>query len=350
MNESLSMKKFFLFVVFISILGCDKGNVKPKTYNEVSNKNLQLTDISASEKDNTYKLSYNLVKGKEYKFKITSLSHEEENIKSGDSSVTSHADQNATYILSLKLNNIDEDSVYNINCKISSIAIDMNVNGTKESYQSGITPDSIVKNKYAQYDAILNNDFDVRVNKIGDVSEISRIDKMTDKFLKEKGYADSVNQNEKDQLRMRMSEGIIRPIVTQIFREFPSKPIRIDSSWSVKQPKGEILIFQSENTLEYKLKGIKTNGNNKFAQITAGLTATFEGKNTVTNNGITYNFKKPKAEGSGDILFNLTDGMLQNSKTTSKLEISYSANLPTGKNKKGERTSITTVTNGVERI
>jgi hypothetical protein len=344
------MKKIFVLIVFISLIGCDKGNDKPKSDNQTNSSGTQITDISAGRKGNTFTLNYNLVKGKDYKYKITSFSHQVENVKSGDSSVTNKADQNATYILDLKLDNIDKDGVYNLNCQISSINLDLNVNGMKESYKSGATSDSIVKKKFAQYDAIANNDFGVRVNKTGEISEISRIDQMTDKFLNEEGYADSVNQNQKDQLRMRISEGIIRPIITQVFRELPKKSVGVDSTWSINQPKAEVLIFQSENTMNYKLKSIKTSGSNKLAQISAGLSTSFEGKNTVTNNGVTYHFKKPKAEGSGEIVFNLTDGMLQNSKTTSKIEISFSADLPTGKNKKGEKTSVTTVKNGVERI
>lgn len=342
------MKKLVTLLILLLFIGCGK---KSNDNSSTQNKQHGLKDITASERNNTYHLKYKLVKGKEYNYKITSISDQTESVSDKDSTSTNNVRQNATYTLNLKFDNLDDDSIYSINCKISAIKVDFYINGVKETYQSGVTPDSLIKSRYAEYDALVNNDFSIRVSELGDISEISRIDKMTNKFLKLKGITDSVTPEQKDQLRMQITEGIIRPIISQVFREVPTKAVGIDSTWSIRQPSTQILAFEAQNTINYDLKKIEMGNGSKLALVSASMTTEFKGKSDVTQHGVRYHFNKPETQGSGEIYLNLNDGMVQNSKTSTKVNISFSAEYSRGSmSKKIGKTSSVINTNEVERI
>lgn len=344
------MNKIIALLILLLFIGCGKksDNTPPTTQSKQQH---TLKDITASERNNSYHLKYKFAKGKEYNYKITSISEQTESVSNEDSTSTNNIKQNSTYTLSIKFKNLDEDSIYNVDCNISSIKIDFYVNGNKITYQSGVTPDSLVKTRFAEYDALVNNSFGIRITKFGEISEISRIYKMTNKFLKTKGMTDSVTQGDKDQLRMQITEGIIRPIINQIFRKVPEKAVGIDSTWSVRQPSSHVLAFESQNTINYDLKKIEMSNDSKLALVNASLTTQFKGKSDVTERGVKYHFNKPETEGSGEIYFNLNDGMVQNSKTSTKVNVSFSAEYSRGSIRKkiGKTSSVTNI-NEVERI
>jgi hypothetical protein len=298
-------------------------------------------------------LSYDLDKNKTYKYRISSASSENQKVITSDTTFEQTITQSAEYLTGLNLKDIDKNGILEVNCSVSSIKIKLQHQPSQDSisYESGVTPDSVVKQRFAEYDALVNNEFGIRISKYGEISDIYKVDDILNKYLTITGTADSVTATQKDQIRMSIIEGILKPLVIQIFKQLPEKSVGVDSSWSFTRPPAPIIVFKSENTSTYKLTGLVKSGDDKLAVIKAGLITKVTGNNTLTKNGVVYIFSKPKTTADGQIYFNLSRGIIQKSHTSTKITLSVSMEMQTPNGKqKGSRNEETTTANTVELL
>ncbi len=343
-------------IFFAVIVGCgEKSNdtavKEQKDKFAVDTSDIKTTPLQESNK--SYILNYSLQKNKTYNYRISTTSSDHQKIIASDTTLDQTINQSAIYLAGLNLKDIDKDSILEINCSISSVKIDIRQLPSQNSmsYESGVTPDSVVKQRFAEYDALVNNEFGIRVSKYGEISDIFKVENIVNKYLYTKGIADSVGNTQKDQLRMEIIEGVLKPLVIQIFRQLPKGPVGVDSAWSFSQPPAPLIVFQSQNTSTYKLTNLEKSGDNKLAVIEAGLLTKVTGNNTLTKNGVVYSFKKPETQAGGKIYFNLSQGMIQKSKTSTKIILSFSMEMQTPKGKqKGNREEETSTTNIVELL
>jgi hypothetical protein len=224
-----------------------------------------------------------------------------------------------------------------LECNISSIKLEAKGGNETITYESG-KADSASKAKFSDYEAMINSPFSIRVGKNGEILEIFKVDRVLNKYLKLKGFQDSVNAEQKNKLRSEITEGALRQLMMQVFRELPTNTIAKDSSWSKQQPPSQLLVFQTNNANIYKIADLEMLGEDKLAVIDAGLKTSFTGKNKVSQGGADFNFKTPVTSAEGKIYFNLTDGMIQKSRTRTKVDVYYEmeGNTPQGR-KKGSR-------------
>jgi hypothetical protein len=349
------MKYILSAIIFISILlGCGEKNKETVVKEQIDKYAFDTADIKTvpiKETNQNYRLYYNLEKNKTYNYRISVLSTNKQKLIMPDTTLSQTINQTSVYLAGFNLKNIDKDSTLEIGCNISSIKLNINSDQNSASYESGVTPDSVVKQKFAEYDALINNEFSIRISKYGEISEIFRVDNIVNKYLNTKGIADSVSGTQKDQMRMGIIEGLLKPLVIQVFRQFPKKPVGVDSTWSFSQPPAPIIIFKSQNTTTFKLTNLEKTGDEKLAVIKAGLITNITGKNTMTDKGIVYEFKKPVTDAGGKIYFNLSRGVIQKSKTSIKVHISFSMETQTPQGKqKGNREEETNTTNVVELL
>ena len=347
---------FIILLFFTTLVSCSEKNGK-KTIGEQKEKySVEASEIKATplfEPNKSYNLNYSLEKNKTYKYRLSTTSTDHQKIFTPDTTLNQTINQSAVYLAGINLKNIDKDSILEINCNVSSVKINIQQLPSQNSvsYESGVTPDSIVKQRFAEYDALVNNEFSVRISRFGEVSDIFRVESILNKYLSLKGATDSVTSTEKDQLRMGIIESVLKPLVIQIFRQLPKNSVAVDSSWSFSQPPTQLIVFRSENTTTYKFTGLEKSGNDKLAVIQAGLITKITGDNTLTKNGVVYNFKKPETHADGKIYFNLSEGVIQKSKTSTKINLSFSMEMQTPKGKqKGNREEETTATNTVELL
>ncbi len=85
--------------------------------------------------------------------------------------------------------------------------------------------------------------------------------------------------------------------MTQMIRKFPDHSVGKDSTWSVKQQPEPFMIFTINNTTTFKVTNLQKQNDNKLAVIDASMNSNVTGKTTSTQQGVRYNFKKPKAVG-----------------------------------------------------
>jgi len=349
------MKLLLVFILtFLFLFGCgEKKEEKVPVRTSGNNLTVDTSDISTTPAENpsqNFRMRYNFILNKDYKYSIATITDNTQTMKA-DTVISQHANQSIIYLLDLKPIKIDDNSSTQFVCTFYSVKIDANVNGQTFSYQSGVTTDSLEKMKYAEYDAVINNPFNIKINKIGEVTDISNTDKILSKFLELKNMSDSLSLEEKNNVKEQITQGGIKPLVSQVFRKIPEKLLAKDSVWTYQQPVSNLLVFQVNSINIYKVNSLENFMNDKVAVIDASLDTKITGKNQVTDHGFTYKFNKPQTEASGKIYFNVDKGYVQKSKVKTRLVIYYTmeGNTPGGK-RNGSRSEIVENINIVELL
>ncbi|HRI47911.1 MAG TPA: DUF6263 family protein, partial [Ignavibacteriaceae bacterium] len=239
------MKKLSLFFILFALLyiGCgEKENNQNVPVNEEA-LNFDSTELKASSIDpnsvGLVKLNYNLKKGESYNFRLTSIADDNQKIVA-DTTLEQKVVQTITYLIKGKVLEVESDGVSEIEFNFNSIKLTADANGKKYTYISGAKLDSLDKERYIEYEALVNNPFTVRLDKSGDILDIFRADKIVNKLLELRNMKDSVSADDKKLLQQDMVEGALKPMVAQVFRKFPTNDVSKDSSWTNVMPEANL--------------------------------------------------------------------------------------------------------------
>jgi len=345
------MKKLFLILLTgLIIYGCgeNKNDQKPEVQKDQFS--FDTTDIKANPVENpneSFYMRYKFSKGKEYKFRLTAISKDEQIMSSQDTTLSQGLDQTIVYNITFTPASIDADSTSEMQVVITSIKIDGNYGNEQFHYQSGTTKDSAEINKYAQYESLVQNPFDIRISKVGELLDIFRTDRVVNKLLDIKGYTDSLKSNEKAALKNDITEGVLKPMIGQIFRKVPVDIMAKDSTWKIVQPVSQIMVFQTQNTTFFRITGMEKLNGDLIADIEAGLKTSVSGNNKLSDRGINYEFERPVTSGGGKIYFNINKGLVQKSKLSTSITLSYKLE---SKGEKGSKKETISNTNIMEYI
>jgi hypothetical protein len=335
------------------IYGCGEEKNGKQTVTEENLYKIDTTEIETSPVENpdqSFLMRYKMELNKDYKYKIASITNNSQTMKF-DTTISQNVNQNMIYLIDVKPTEIDKDSVYEVVCVFNSIKLDATANNQIYSYQSGVTKDSADLVKFSNYEALINNPFSLRVDNIGNILEIYRTDKIISRYLDLQNLKDSVTADERNALREQISQGAIKPLLSQIFRKLPKESVAKDSSWTISQQPFPFLVFQLQNNYIYEIDALEEYNDEKVAVIDAGLHAKITGEPRVTEQGITYEFNKPSSEANGTIYFNIEEGYVIKSTVKSKTVVSFTmeGNTPEGR-QKGTRNEVTEFTNIVELL
>jgi hypothetical protein len=341
-----------LLIAILGLIGCSKESDKPIT--DEDKYAVDTTEIKSVQLDNqneVFYIKYDLKKGKEYNYRLTNIAENTQTVNANDTLLSQKVKQNLIYLIKLNVIDIDVDSIFEVTFNITSVKLDADANGEKFQFESSTSKDSMDRLRYSEYVSVINNPFNVRVSKTGEIVEVYKADRIVNEFLKLKGALDSITSAEKDYLKKDMIERALKPIVVQVFRQLPNKIMAKDSIWTNAQEPTKLMVFDVRNTSTYQVNSLELFKNDKIVVIDAGLKTVISGSNKLTDRGVTYNFKKPVTSAEGKIYFNLSRGCVQKSKTNSKIQISYSleAQTPAGI-EKGAKTEIVVNTNILELL
>lgn len=345
------IKYFFaiLYVTFIILSGCgEKPGDKP--FDDKNKFAFDSTDIkiTPSSENNSFFIRYNFQKGETYNYRVTTISTNTQSIL-GDTTINNYMKQTLNYLIDLVVDKVELDSVLEISCNVHSFKIDADLNGNKIYYESGKTKDSTIEKDIAQYEALLNNPFGVRLSNKGEILEIFRVDKIVTTLIDKAGYGDSLTAENKLNIKESITSGILRPLLMQLMRELPNSKVAKDSTWEFAQEKSQLLVFQIGYKTKYALKNIGLFNSEKIAEIDGSLETEISGDTKLTEGQINYEFQKPKTSANGKIFFNLEKGCVQKSRTNTRMELVYSMQMPGPKGiQKATRTETVTTTNIVE--
>lgn len=277
--------------------------------------------------DQSFYFRYKFVPGATFKYRLTTISESEQTVLT-DTIMSEKMSQTIIFILNFKTISIDTDSVAELQCTFSSVNLKANAKGRDITYQSGAQMDSTEKIKFAEYESYVNNPFNLRVGKQGEIIDIYMIDKIINRFLSFRGLEDSLSAQEKIMASQDLTNRSIKPILAQIFREVPGHKMAKDSTWSYKRESLPIMVFQVDYENNYKVENLEVFGEEKMALITGSIKTKVIGDQNYNERGVNYKFDKPLSKASGTIYFNLDKGLIHKSRSQSSMENAYSMEMP----------------------
>lgn len=348
------MKKLLVLTLLLLpfFFGCDKKEEPQKEAKSFSTafdssdiKAVPITDGSFS----TVELKYAFTKGSEYNYRLTSITDDDQSIQA-DTFVVQNIRQALTYLLNLSVKDVDKDGVMEIEFTFTSVKLDATGNGKTFSYQSGNKLSGDDKKNYANYEAVINNPFTARVTPKGEILEFFRTDRIANKIIELGGLKDSVSLEEKKMLQQQITEGALRPLLSQVFRKLPDNQVKKDSIWTMTNPPAQLPFFEMTNTLNFKITGFEKYKESNLAVIDAGLTSQHKISERAKQAKVTV--KSPSYKGEGKIYFNLSRGLVEKSKTNLYLTIEMSMMAPgrTGGLQKVTQRQYTKTTNILELL
>jgi hypothetical protein len=327
------MKKLAFFLLTILIMAGCGGKKENKPVENKANVAFDSSDIKTKPVDNPnqgFFLRYKFAKDKKYSFRLTTISNSSQNLKA-DTIINQQLKQQVIYLLDVTAKDIDKDSTTELSINVSYVDIYAEANGKKFKYQTGQKADSTEKARYAEFESLVNNPFSITVSKVGEITDVFRVDKIVNRLLEISGAKDKVSTEEKNMLKQRIVESGLRPILAQLFRKLPMNSIAKDTLWQNIQPAGRYLSYAIQSSNSFKVKSLEQLNDDKIAVIDAGLSAKAEGQSKVNEKGIQYDIKKPVISGDGVIYFNVSKGMVQKSKTKSRTEMNITMEGPSPK-------------------
>lgn len=351
------MKK--LSIIFISLLflfaacGENKETSDAVIADEKNKYAFDTTEIKTVPINETgsVNLKYRFTGKDEFIYRLTTITENRPVINAPDTTIEQNIKQTTVYILKLKVEDVDVDSVLELSCSVSSVKLDGSGMGNSFSYESGVMTDSASKEKFAEYSALINNPFRIRVTPTGELLEVSRVDRIINEYLNLKKLSDSVSSQEKEMLRRDMAEGALRPLMTILFRQMPDKAAAVDSTWEIAQAQSPFMSFNIQNTYTYELTSLEEYNDQTLAVISAGIRTAISGNTKFTDRGIAYTFEKPQTKAKGKIYFNTDLGCVQKSVTESQFSINYKMEMQTPQGKqKGDKKEYTINKNIVELL
>lgn len=317
-------------VIFVSCQK-EKTNEDQKAPEEVASTfdstALATTSVDDNE-DQSFLFRYKFTPGESFKYRLTTISEREQSITT-DSTISDNLSQTIIFIINFKTLSLDADSVAELECTFSSVNLKANANGIAVNYQSGAKMDSTERQKFPEYESLLNNTFSMRVGKQGEIIDIYKIDKIMNKFLSMRGLLDSLTAQDKVMAQQDLTSRSIKPLLAQIFREVPEHRMAKDSTWSYKRESLPIMVFQVDYENLYKVESLEMLGDEKLAVISGVVKTNVSGKQTHSERGISYKFNKPITTAGGKIYFNLNKGLIHKSRSQTNLQNSYTMEMPT---------------------
>ena len=334
------LKLIFVSLLTIILLSACKNEEKTETENGTSQEITFTFDSTAlktiaveAEDEQSFFFRYKFEPGETFKYRLTNISNSQQNVVA-DTTMSESMNQTLIFIMNFKTVAVDQDSVAELECTFTSINLNASARGQQFTYQSGSQIDSSEKIQYAEYESLVNSPFNLRISKLGSIIDIYKVDRIMNKFLDLRGIADSLDAQQKIMASQELTNTSIKPLLTQIFREVPERKMAKDSSWTFKRETMPVLVFQVEFENKYKVSNLEMLNDDKLAVITGSVNTSVTGEQNRTERGISYHFDKPKTTATGKIYFNLSKGLVQKSRTESKIENGYSMKMPSPEGEK----------------
>jgi len=350
------MFKYLLVLLTFSfiVVSCGDKNSEPeKTLTDKEKYSFDSTDLKTDGIDNSGKpflMEYKFKKGDKIVYRLTTISNNSQTITM-DTTISTGVSQKIIYLIDLVVKEVDEDGSAEAEIKINSIKLEASANGQTFNFEAGKDVDSAKTHQFAEYQSLYDNPFSARFNKKGDVLEVFKADKISNKFLELKGAADTISANDRNSIRQDLINGVLSPLLSQIVRKVSDKEVYKDSSWQIQQAPIPLMVYQINYTNTYKLESVEKLNDNRVAVIDAGIDFRYSGQSKVNQGNVIYTFQKPISTAEGKIYFDVDKGVQIKSRTKTRLEISYTmeANTPQGK-QKGARRDVITNTNILELL
>ncbi len=102
-----------------------------------------------------------------------------------------------------------------------------------------------------------------------------------------------------------------------------------DSSWTYEKAAMPMMVFQMQYTNIYTIENLELLDGEKLVVITGTIKTNITGDPNYSEQGINYVFEKPVSSAGGKVYFNLDRGLVQKSRTETRMETSYTMEMQT---------------------
>jgi len=320
-----------ILALAILLVGCDSKKTTEEITEEINLTQVDSSDLVTTEvedEDEFFFFRYRFDEGESINYRLTVISESQQNIEA-DTSISQSFNQTVKYAINFQVIELDEDSVAELKCTIGAINLEADLNGEKVSYKSGSGLDSLNALKFAEYETLINNQFRLRINSLGEVADVYRVDKIFNKYLELRNMQDSLSAEQKEAVKNDMLNAVLKPLMGQIFRVMPAKQMGKDSSWTYTKAAVPMMVFLVEYNNLYKVDNLELLDGEKLAVINGTMNTNISGDPNYSEQGISYVFEKPVSTAGGKVYFNLDKGLVQKSKTETRLETAYTMEMPT---------------------
>ncbi|UCH64552.1 MAG: hypothetical protein JSW63_07940 [Ignavibacterium sp.] len=355
------MKNFVMMILMISltfmVINC--GNKTQET-KELKQPQDSMSDNNSPEllpnmnhevlNDVRFHLAYNFEEGKEFRYRLTTLSTTERDVET-DSLTIDRFEQKITRVLNFKVLSLENNNMADIECTISKVYVDVNLNNQKVAYQSGVTKNPEQLKRFIEHEGLVNTPFLIRITKYGEILDISNVDAISDRYLELSGLKDSIRIEDKPVMENEIKNNLLKPLIGQVLREFPKKELGVESKWEKEIDPASIMIFKIQYTDHFTVEKIEKIGDKRIASITGDATSIIEGDRAYTTNGVNYEFADPLTEATSNIYFDIDRGLVYKGTTKTDLKLFYRMEIPVDDGTKIAKTNeLITNTNIVELL
>jgi len=327
------MYRYTIIILALAMLliGCDNKKTAVEETKEINLTQVDTSDLVTAEvedEDESFFFKYKFNEGDSFNYRLTVIQESDQNIDA-DTSIAQSFNQIIKYAINFQVTELDEENVAELKCTVTGINLDADLNGEKVSYKSGSTLDSLDVFKFAEYESLVNSQFRLRVNPLGEVKDVYRVDKIFNNYLDLRNMQDSLATEQKDAVKNDLINAVLRPLMGQIFRVMPGKEMGKDSSWAYEKAAMPMMVFQMQYTNIYTVENLELLDGEKLAVIGGTIKTNITGDPNYSEKGINYVFEKPVSSAGGKVYFNLDKGLVQKSKTETRMETAYSMEMPT---------------------
>ena len=305
----------FIFLTAIILQGCNKDT---KTDNKTTTSSGQNSDLIKKD-GNVEKINLSMrpAKGSKFSYKMIAKTTSTENSPlTQNKEITS--DQTINYFYSMEVTESAND-VNTYKAKYDSINIVSTVKSGDSSlvikYNSNIKDSIFNKPDFIQYNAIIGEDFFLRVSSKGEISDIYGLEKIYSKMFKALG--DTLKDSDKNEIKESFGNNAIKSVMQQQFQLFPDNEVVRDSSWT-RSYDTQLMIFPVKNNLSYKILDIKNENGDVIAVIDATLGIEFSQKE-INEKDVKYDISDMDTGGKGTISVNLSKGCVVKKETNTKV-------------------------------
>jgi hypothetical protein len=332
------MKNLTLMIIITALvfmfLHCSSETEEPKELNQPQGK---MSDDNSPDllpnmnhevlNDVRFHLAYNFEQGKEFRYRLTTLSTTVRDIET-DSVTIDKFEQKITRVLNFRVLSLENNNIANIECTISKVYVDVDLNNQKVAYQSGGTKDLEQLKRFIEHEGLVNTPFRIRITKYGEILDISNVDAISDRYLELSGLKDSIRVEDKPVMENEIKNNLLKPLIGQVLREFPKKELGVESKWKKEIEPASIMIFKIQYTDHFTVEKIEKIGDKRIASITGDATSVIEGDRAYTNNGVNYEFSDPLTEAKSNIYFDIDRGLVYKGTTKTDLRLAYRMEIP----------------------
>lgn len=323
-------------VITIFISGCGgKKDEKIKSGTDTSSALIKKDSVTGKEK---VQLKYIVRKDDKFSYKMTAKTSTLENSPATEGKDVKQ-DNEVNYFYTKEVNDVDKNGIITYKVRYDSIIISSQMGDKSVKYNSNIN-DSVRNNPaFIQYNAILDENFFLRVTPEGEITDVYGLEQVYEKLFKALG--DTLKEEDKQTIKDTFGKESIKEVLQQEYQMFPKNEVFVDSSW-IKSYNTAILYFEVVNNARYTLKGLEDRNGKKIANIDAQLIVEFLNKE-VKERGMKLKIENSHTSGQGRISFDLSRGCIASKETSTNLilDLLMSAQGQSAKSKQSVSTNLT---------